>query len=99
MGLAAAGRAGGGSRLVKVLGAPGPERYPANMTTDDIRALPVERKIQIMEAIWADFREPFERSEISPQQKELLDRRRAQVREGAARLLDWDAVKGTSGGP
>jgi putative addiction module component (TIGR02574 family) len=69
------------------------------MTTDEIRALPVERKIQIMEAIWEDFRGRFERSEISPQQKELLDRRRARVREGAARLLDWDTVKGTLGRP
>jgi hypothetical protein len=69
------------------------------MTTDEVRALPVERKIQIMEAIWEDFRGRFERSEISPQQKELLDRRRARVREGAARLLDWDSVKGTLGRP
>jgi hypothetical protein len=69
------------------------------MTTEDVRGLPVERKIQIMEAIWEDFRERFERSEISPQQKQLLDRRRARVREGAARLLDWDCVKGTLGRP
>lgn len=67
------------------------------MTAEDVRALPVERKIQIMEAIWEDFRERFERSEISPQQKQLLDRRRAKVREGSARLLDWDSVKGTLG--
>jgi hypothetical protein len=69
------------------------------MTMEDVRALPVERKIQIMEAIWEDFRERFERSEISPQQKQLLDRRRARVREGAARLLDWDSAKGTLGRP
>jgi hypothetical protein len=69
------------------------------MTMEDVRALPVERKIQIMEAIWEDFRERFERSEISPQQKQLLDRRRARVREGAARLLDWDSAKGTLGKP
>ncbi|MGO8677269.1 MAG: addiction module protein [Limisphaerales bacterium] len=64
-----------------------------------VRALPVERKIQIMEAIWEDFRERFERSEISPQQKQLLDRRRARVRERAARLLDWDSAKGALGRP
>jgi len=69
------------------------------MTTEDVKALPVERKIQIMEAIWEEFRERFERSEIPPQQKQLLDRRRARVREGAAQLLDWDAVKGTLGRP
>lgn len=69
------------------------------MTTEEVKALTVERKIQIMEAIWEDFRERFERSKISPQQKELLDRRRARVREGAAQLLDWDSVKGTLGRP
>lgn len=67
------------------------------MTAEDVRTLPVERKMQIMEAIWEDFRERFERSEISPQQKQLLDHRRARVREGVAQLLDWDAVKGTLG--
>lgn len=69
------------------------------MTAEEVRTLPVERKIQIMEAIWEDFRERFERSEVSPQQKESLDRRRARVREGTARLLDWDRVKGTLGRP
>ncbi len=69
------------------------------MTAEDVRALPIERKMQIMEAIWEDFRERFERSEISPQQKRLLDNRRARVREGAVRLLDWDTVKGTLGRP
>jgi putative addiction module component (TIGR02574 family) len=81
------------------LAAPPEERYSSCMTMEDVRALPVERKIQIMEAIWEDFRERFERWEISPQQKQLLDRRRARVREGAARLLDWDSVKGTLGRP
>jgi hypothetical protein len=69
------------------------------MTMEEVRALPVERKIQIMEAIWEDFRERFERSGISPQQKQLLDRRRARAREGATRLLDWDSAKGTLGKP
>ena len=78
---------------------PSERRYGSGMTAEDVRAMPVERKIQIMEAIWEDFRARFDRSEISPQQRQLLDRRRARVREGAARLLDWDVVKGTLGRP
>jgi putative addiction module component (TIGR02574 family) len=74
-------------------------RYGYRMTAADIKALPVKRKIQIMEAIWEDLRDRFERLEVSPQQKALLDRRRQRVREGAARLLDWEAVKGTLGKP
>lgn len=65
------------------------------MRAEDVRTLAVERKIQIMEVIWEDFRERFERSDTSPEQKQLLDRRRARVRRGVTRLLDWDAVKRT----
>jgi putative addiction module component (TIGR02574 family) len=57
-----------------------------------VKALPVDRKIQIMEAIWEDFRD---RLDIPQQQKDLLNRRRARVREGAAQLLDWELVKGS----
>jgi putative addiction module component (TIGR02574 family) len=67
------------------------------MTTEQVKALPIEQKIQIMEAIWEDFRERFEQLEISQEQKELLDRRRARVEKGEARLVDWDSVKGTIG--
>jgi len=67
------------------------------MTTEDVKALPIEQKLQIMEAIWEDFRERFDRLEVSEPQKELLDRRRARVQNGEARLLNWDSVKGTIG--
>ena len=69
------------------------------MTAQDVKTLPVEQKIQIMEAIWEDFRDRFERLEVPQQQKDLLDHRRARVREGAAQLLDWESVKGTIGKP
>lgn len=67
------------------------------MTAEDVKALPIEQKIQMMEAIWEDMRDRFDRWEIPQQQKGLLERRRARVREGAAELLDWDSVKGTIG--
>jgi hypothetical protein len=69
------------------------------MTAEEVKALPIERKIQIMEIIWEDFRDRFDRTEVSQQQKELLDHRRARVREGAAQLLDWVSVKGAIGRP
>ena len=67
------------------------------MTVEEVRTLPLEQKIQIMEVIWEDLRDRFDRLEITPEQKELLDSRRARVREGTARLLDWDSVKGALG--
>ena len=73
--------------------------YGSPMTAEDIRALPVDRKIQIMEAIWEDFRDRFDRLEVPQQHKDLLDKRRARARKGAARILDWEAVKGTIGRP
>jgi len=74
-------------------------RYRCSMTAEDVKALPIDRKIQIMEAIWEDFRDRFDRLDVSQQQKDLLDRRRARVQKGAAQLLDWESVKGTLGRP
>ena len=67
------------------------------MNLEDIKALPIDRKIEIMEVIWEDFRDRFDRLELTQEQKDLLDRRRAKVREGTAQLLDWESVKGTIG--
>jgi Putative addiction module component len=69
------------------------------MTGQDVRAMTVDQKLQIMEAIWEDFRDRFDRSEVPKQQKDLLDQRRARVREGSVRLLEWERVKGTIGRP
>jgi putative addiction module component (TIGR02574 family) len=69
------------------------------MTVEDVKALPIDRKIQLMEVLWEDLRARFECLEVSPQQKALLDQRRARVQQGAAQLHDWDAVKGTIGRP
>jgi len=68
-------------------------RYYSRMNAEEIKALPIGRKIQIMEAIWEDFRDRFDRLELSDAQKNLLDRRRARMREGSAQLLDWESVK------
>jgi len=67
------------------------------MTAEEVEALPLDEKIRMLEAIWEDFRERFDRMEIPQEQKDLLDQRRVRVREGKARLLDWDSVKGTIG--
>ncbi len=63
------------------------------MTAADIKTLPVTEKLQIMEAIWEDFRKRFENAEISPQVKALLDQRRARAASQETVLLDWDSVK------
>jgi putative addiction module component (TIGR02574 family) len=67
------------------------------MSIAEIHQLPIEEKLQIMEALWEDLRDRFERMEVSPAQRALLDERRARVQNGTAELLDWDAVKTTIG--
>lgn len=69
------------------------------MTAKEIKELPIEQKLRIMEALWEDLRERFEKSEISDNLRRLLDHRRGRVGSGDAQLLDWDSVKGTLGRP
>ncbi len=64
---------------------------------DVVKTLPLEQKLQIMEAIWEDLRDQFEQAELPPRLKALLDQRRARVREGSSKLLDWNAVKSSVG--
>jgi hypothetical protein len=59
--------------------------------------MPLAEKLQLMEALWIDLRDRFEGLDVPPQLKELLDQRRARVRDGSAHPLDWDSVKNTIG--
>ena len=67
------------------------------MITEEVKGWPMAQKIQVMEAIWEDLRDRFERVPPSPRVQDLLDRRRDRVREGAALVLDWERVKSTIG--
>jgi putative addiction module component (TIGR02574 family) len=67
------------------------------MSIAEIQQLPIEEKLRIMEALWEDLRDRFERMQIPDAHKSLLDERRARVQNGTAKLLDWDAVKTTIG--
>ncbi len=63
------------------------------MTAEEVKALPLAQKVQIMEALWEDLRDRFEQSDVPQRVRDLLDQRRVRVKEGAAKVLDWDAVK------
>jgi hypothetical protein len=67
------------------------------MTTEEVKSWPIAQKIQVMEAIWEDFQERFERSEPTQRVKDLLDQRRTRVSDGTAKILDWDGVKSSIG--
>lgn len=63
------------------------------MTDQEIRTLPVDQKIRIMETIWEEMRDRYEEAAISQELIDLLKERQARVERGEARLLDWDQVK------
>ena len=63
------------------------------MTAQDIKILPADEKVRIMEAIWEDMQEHYEESPVSQEVMALLRERQARVQSGAAKLLDWDQVK------
>ena len=67
------------------------------MSIAEIHQLPIEEKLQMMEALWDDLRDRFERAPIPAAHQALLDERRARVQNGAAQLHDWDAVKTSIG--
>jgi putative addiction module component (TIGR02574 family) len=67
------------------------------MSVAEIHQLPIEEKLQMMEVLWEDLRDRFERMSIPASHQALLDERRARVQTGAAQLCDWDAVKTSIG--
>jgi len=50
------------------------------MTAEDVKALPIERKLQIMEIIWEDFREQTEGSQLAAQLREETSKLNAKQR-------------------
>lgn len=63
------------------------------MTVEEVRALSLTQKLQIMEILWDDLRHRFESAEVSQQVTDLLDDRRARAENGSSRIMDWDEVK------
>ena len=53
------------------------------MSIAEIHQLPIEEKFRIMEALWDDLRERFDRMQIPEAHKALLDERRARMQNGA----------------
>ncbi len=69
------------------------------MSTSEVLQLPLREKLQIMEALWEDFRERADAVEVPPMHKEMLDARRARAASGESVILDWDQVKHRIGQP
>ena len=69
------------------------------MSITEIRELPLNEKLQIMEALWEDLRAHAEQASVPEGQKDLLDARRKAVEQGREAILEWDQVKTSLGTP
>jgi putative addiction module component (TIGR02574 family) len=69
------------------------------MSIAEIRKLPLQEKLQILEAIWDDFSARVDEVSVSPAVRDILDERIERVRSGAAEVHDWDRVKFSIGKP
>ncbi len=67
------------------------------MTISEIKNLPLNEKLQIMEALWEDLRSRTEGIPVPDWHKSLLDSRRKAVEEGREAIHDWDQVKNALG--
>jgi len=67
------------------------------VSATEVQQLPLREKLQIMQVIWEDLRDRADQFGISPEQKDLLDARRAKVTAGESSVRDWDSVKHSIG--
>jgi putative addiction module component (TIGR02574 family) len=67
------------------------------MSIAEIHQLPLNEKLQIMEAIWEDLRSRAGEIPVPDWHKALLDERRNAVAEGHEQIFDWDQVKRSLG--
>jgi putative addiction module component (TIGR02574 family) len=63
------------------------------MTAQQIKALPPEEKLRLMENLWEDMRSRYDNDPLSPEMAALLQHRKERVELGHAKLLDWNEVK------
>lgn len=67
------------------------------MGITEIKQLPLNEKLQLMEALWEDLRDNADATLVPDWHKDLLSARRKAVGEGTEKVLDWDEIKGTLG--
>lgn len=67
------------------------------MSITEIKQLPLNEKLRMMEALWEDLRADPDGVPVPDWQKRLLSERRKAVEEGNEKVLEWDDVKDSLG--
>ena len=60
---------------------------------EEIRKLPMQEKLALLEAVWAEISPEADELEIPQLHKDLLDDRELALREGRTEVLDWEDAK------
>lgn len=60
---------------------------------EELFNLPVEEKLELVEALWDRIDEELLRGKLSPRQMEELDRRLSNLDENPESLIPWEDVK------
>ena len=60
---------------------------------EEIRKLPMQEKLALLEAVWAEISPESDELEIPQWHKDLLDDRELALREGRTEVLDWEDAK------
>ena len=89
-------RAGSLSLVVRPLDIADPEweRYlPSMIARQEIRQMPFEEKLRLLEAVWAELSLEPDRIEVPPWHKDILDERDQAVQAGRDQILEWEEAK------
>jgi hypothetical protein len=62
------------------------------MNVSEVKDLPLEEKLQIMDSLWEDLQNRYNETKISDSHRRILDERRAN-----SKPLAWDDVKDSTG--
>jgi len=68
-------------------------RYPADMSIAELRKLPADEKLKIMEALWGDLAADDQAFASPAWHEEELRKTEADFAAGRIEALDWDQAK------
>jgi putative addiction module component (TIGR02574 family) len=63
------------------------------MNIAELKKLPLNEKLQIIEVLWEDLRNQEEAVPVPEWHKKMLDERLKAVEEGREEILEWDDIK------
>ena len=63
------------------------------LAKEEIRKLPMQEKLALLEAVWAEISPEADELEIPQWHKDLLDERRDAYERGEIRVIDWEDAK------